>query len=185
VPKLGTVRRAKDVGLGSGYHKCVWHACENCKAKRWVLLRRGEPQSRLCYPCGRVQSGQLRAANPLRGKDHPRWKGGRSETKGGYVEVWMDPADPLFVMAGKDGYVYEHRLVVARHLCRALETDEEVHHQNRDKHDNRVENLVLLSRREHAFGHYQSRDLLLRIEQLERENDELRRRLAAREAPAP
>lgn len=178
MPKIGDVSRERDVGLGSGYHKCVWHACETCGAERWVLIRGGKPQSRLCYPCGRQHAGQIRKANPMRGKDHPRWKGGRSEMKNGYVEVWMDPADPLYPIAGKDGYVYEHRLVVARQLGRPLGTDEEVHHLNRDKHDNRPENLVLLSRREHAFGHYQCRDLLQRIDDLERENNELRKQLA-------
>lgn len=90
----------------------------------------------------------------------------------GYVEVWLESSSPFFPMAAKDGYVYEHRLVMAQHLGRCLDTTEHVHHKNRDKHDNRIENLELLAKDQHIKEHWES------VKRLEEENKELKRRLA-------
>lgn len=47
----------------------------------------------------------------------------------------------------------EHRLVIEKHLNRKLKKEEHVHHINGNKLDNRVENLEVLSCKEHHFKH--------------------------------
>jgi hypothetical protein len=82
------------------------------------------------------------------GPSNPSWKGGVTyrRRRGNYVSVRYVRCPPEYAaMARTDGYVMEHRLVVARHLGRALSRAECVHHINHDPLDNRLENLMLFA----------------------------------------
>jgi transposase-like protein len=83
-------------------------------------------------------------------RQHGEWSGRRRPHNGGvsnrpdgYRAILVYPDDPLASMRGMNGYVLEHRLVMARHLGRPLTRSETVHHINGDKMDNRLENLQL------------------------------------------
>jgi len=74
-----------------------------------------------------------------KGEKHGRWKGGRITTSQGYIAV-LKPEHPS---ADKYGYVYEHRLVMEKHLDRYLKKGEIVHHIDDNRANNLIDNLVL------------------------------------------
>lgn len=85
----------------------------------------------------------IRGHNTTTGKGDqaPRWNGGRTRHKSGYIYVYS-PGHPA-VEGRRDPYVAEHRLVMEKKLGRFLSPGEEVHHRNGVKDDNRLRNLEL------------------------------------------
>lgn len=75
------------------------------------------------------------------GKNNHRWKGGKYKMSLGYICIWK----PNHPFSNRDGYIFEHRLIMEQKLKRYLTEKEVVHHINHIKDDNRVENLKLFS----------------------------------------
>ena len=82
----------------------------------------------------------------ISGEKHWNWKGGFSISPDGYKVIENENET-------KGERVLEHRLIMEKHLNRKLESDEIVHHINRNKLDNRIENLMLCTRTEHIKIH--------------------------------
>lgn len=70
-------------------------------------------------------------------------RGARQVNGNGYVVVFVGKDYPG---AGKQGHILEHRMVMQEFLGRPLTPDENVHHKNGDRADNRLENLELWTR---------------------------------------
>lgn len=83
----------------------------------------------------------------LREKSH-KWKGGRINNRG-YILIFL----PEHPNADSKGYVPEHRLAMSKKLGRPLTSNEHVHHINGISDDNRIGNLVLLSKSAHLKIH--------------------------------
>lgn len=70
-------------------------------------------------------------------------------TESGHYKILM----PSHIQATKDGYVFEHRMVMSNFLGRKLLLTEIVHHKNGIKTDNRIENLEIVTRSDHMTKH--------------------------------
>jgi hypothetical protein len=77
---------------------------------------------------------------------------GREWISGGRTFVF----DPMWQEHGrKHKYIRKARAVMEAFLGRKLERDEQVHHINRNKLDDRIENLQLMSTADHARLHWE------------------------------
>ena len=122
---------------------CSFDGCNNpwlakgyCSA-HYRQARKGQPLLPLRPFYGRVQPyGPI---GPCRFNDLPQVKSGEWE-----------PC--LATRSTKHGYVAEHTKVMASLLGRSLLPEEEVHHRNRRRDDNRPENLELWARGQQPPG---------------------------------
>jgi hypothetical protein len=158
-----------------GYHRGMkqWVICPVCEEGRWVRddsIKR-KSFSAMCRGCQCKYTGK-------QGEEHPSWKGGRSIRGGGYIKIRIDPDDFFYPMADTNNQVWEHRLVMAKHLNRCLLPWEIVHHINGNRQDNRIENLMLMK---NIYYHIPSMAVQSIINRLENQVLQLERKLESYE----
>jgi len=151
-PELKKMVASSEIKLGAQLGKTpatsqfVLLPCVDCGKKRWKQLKRGRLVQMRCMSC----AGKVYASNHhQRGTLSHSWKGGKTKNTSGYIMVKIEPDHPYYSMARKQGYVLEHRLIVASKLGRPLLKTEQVHHINGIKDDNRPDNLKLVSLLDH------------------------------------
>ena len=84
------------------------------------------------------ESHKQAVSDSLAGNKSYNWKGGKAISTQGYVLIKRNALDIRC-------YVLEHRIVLEKYLGRLLDRTERVHHINRIKTDNRLENLMLFA----------------------------------------
>lgn len=105
--------------------------CGNTTITGTASLRNGNTRS-----CGCLLRDHVRSQP--KGSLSPNWKGGR-RIEEGYVLIYM----PEHPRAKSNGYVREHTVVMEKMIGRCLYPNEQVHHKNANKEDNRPKNLEL------------------------------------------
>lgn len=116
--------------------------CSFCK--KWCMFSRLDSKwcTRTCYLKNR----------PRFSFQNSNWKGGKFKNFYGYILTYA-PDHPNANVGPGLKYVLEHRYAMSNHIGRPLKKEETVHHINGVKHDNRIENLVIISNSEHCKHH--------------------------------
>lgn len=134
----------------------IWHACEVCGKERWVMVTKGKPHNIKCLSCAKkgyhtTEATKAKLSQCNKREKHPCWKGGRVGNGEGYILIKLEPDNFFYPMAGKSGYAFEHRLVVAKALGRCLHPWEIVHHkEGYARDDNRYpQTLQLVQEMQH------------------------------------
>lgn len=121
--------------------KCLTKHCEYCGKNFFTKM------AHIKQGWGRYCSQSCnKKANPIDpstityfyGKNHHNWKNGKTTHSAGYI---------LLNISGTK--LYEHRVVMEKHLGRKLDKREQVHHINGNKQDNRLENLKIIDLVDH------------------------------------
>lgn len=111
--------------------------------------KRKTPRMQTCEVCTSLfapkphTAGRFCSWHCYAGQRTAQAKGSRKINRQGYI----------LISAGRSRWVYEHRLIMEKALGRPLAKDEVVDHINGVRHDNQVENLRVMTKREHAKMH--------------------------------
>ena len=129
------------------FEKTKTHPCLDC---RKPVGRRAER----CTFCAQEHRIGQRS-----GPDSVHWKGGRSKTPLGYIEVLVPREE-------RRGRRYRHEHIVVWEKTHGMPVPKGwvVHHLNHIKDDNRPENLEAIPRNQHNYRHGEQRILELEAE---------------------
>lgn len=124
--------------------------CEICKLDREIeYSKASKKQEHNCRQCAP--------------KTHEDYKGWRYTT--GYKQIYVEGYHPRKKIKTKTqkvmNYVFEHIIVMEKHIGRFLEEDEVVHHIDENRLNNDISNLYLCTKSNHGKLHQKIENLAI------------------------
>ena len=121
--------------------------------KKLSILRKGKVSRPKGFHLSEETKKKLSDAHKGKYTKPSEFVGHKKRRRDGYITIYC----PNHPNCSKDGYVMEHILTMEKHIGRYLKDDEVVHHKNKIRDDNRIENLQLMTFKEHAGLHMKER----------------------------
>lgn len=92
------------------------------------------------------------------GKNNPNWKGGTLKNGGGYIMEYC-PGHPRATKNSPKGYVMQHILRMEKHIGTMINFNTHVvHHKDGNRANNKLKNLELMTKKDHAIEHLKERN---------------------------
>lgn len=134
-----------------GRTRAYINTCKRCGGQFLASLYHHKRTDYCSHSCASLQSCE---DDPTRfkGVKNVHWRGGRFISDDGYVMVMAPEVAQRIAPGTSRVYVPEHRLIMEAKLGRPLLPQENVHHVNGIRTDNRIENLELWTKGQPA-GH--------------------------------
>ena len=141
---------------GTWFNKIVLVECELCNKEREMsyasaIKKEAIQNKHRCKSCATTvsQTGKKRSEESkknMREAQRKAHNGGIRHNQGrGYRQIIVDDYHPRKKDRKGGNYIFEHILVVEKNIGRFLEKHEIVHHIDKDKQNNNIDNLHLFS----------------------------------------
>jgi len=148
--------------------------CSNIRIIKWWTAKISEEH--ICRSCSTTKSriGKKASEQAKKNMSKAQRKNGYRSQGNGYKAILIDNKEhPRYRNTKGGGYIMEHILIMEENLGRYLEKNELIHHIDKNKLNNNINNLYIFkgktlsdSKKQHQLSHQSAEDLTIYLYKL-------------------